>query len=286
MAKETVTFESSSFIGVPLLAILLNAFLFGVISQQLFSYCISGFKDLRHIKIFVITQFAVVAVQSTVIWNMAWVIFVLEHDRTSNLKASIWQPPVSSFCQCILVLLANLFFASRIHRLTKSRLQSYLVITFSTLAFISGMATILMTWNWKKSPIESIRLTPPRKAMSVVWHGLQAISESLITLFLCRALLKARSGLHKSDRIVKCLVRSVIQVGFFATLWAVAGLGTCLLVPRSTVYTVFEMTVGPIYTHMIYDTLLSRTRLCEHMAEPSQLEMGFPAITMEVWYLT
>ena len=62
--------------------------------------------------------------------------------------------------------------------------------------------------------------------------------------------MKARSGLQKSDSVVNYLVRLVIQIGFLANLWVIAGLATWFLLPRILVVMLVDMTLGPIYTHV------------------------------------
>ena len=65
-----------------------------------------------------------------------------------------------------------------------------------------------------------------------------------------RALLKYRTGLKKSDSLVRYLMRHVIQLGLFAALWSFAGMATWFLLPRYTIYALFDVTVGAIYTHV------------------------------------
>ena len=117
-----------------------------------------------------------------------------------------------------------------------------------------------------------------------------------VKVFLRRALLSARSGMKRSDSIVHHFVRNAVQIGLFATLWSLAALGTIFLWPKWTIHTIFDMTSGLIYTHvgsrslqgvsraqknypsqMIFDGLLSRTRLRNRLAERSELELGFPS---------
>ncbi|KAI0298358.1 hypothetical protein B0F90DRAFT_1733204 [Multifurca ochricompacta] len=160
------------------------------------------------------------------------------------------------------------------HKLTQSRLQSGLVFAFSITAFIFGGVTMLESWLTKSSIL--ISFTTPQLIISVFWHGLQAICEYLIMFFLARMLLSSRSGLRRTDRVVNHLVRHVIQIGLLATLWAIAGLVTWLLLPGSTVFVIFDMTSGSIYTHMIYDTLLSRKQWRERMGEQGDAESRFP----------
>ena len=110
-----------------------------------------------------------------------------------------------------------------------------------------------------------------QKGIGILCYGLQAIAECLITssskfysssllitsetcdfhvVFLSRALLKSRTGLQKSDSIVNYLLRRVIQIGFLAALWTVAGLATWFLLPKVLVFMFFSSTVGPMYTHV------------------------------------
>ena len=71
-------------------------------------------------------------------------------------------------------------------------------------------------------------------------------------VLLTRALLKSRSGLQKTDNVLKRIVRSVIQIGLFGTICALAGLVSWFFLHNTTIYIVFDMTVGSIYTHVRY----------------------------------
>jgi hypothetical protein len=114
-------------------------------------------------------------------------------------------------------------------------------------------------------------------------------------------LLQSRSGIHNVDNVVNHLVRNVVQIGLFATLWAIGGLATWCLAPRVTVNAIFDMTSGSIYTHvsggyflpkhftgkvfivqMIFDGLLSRRRLRERLNEQSLVDL---ASSLQVQYL-
>jgi len=71
-------------------------------------------------------------------------------------------------------------------------------------------------------------------------------------VLLTRALLKSRSGLQKTDNVVKRIVRRVIQIGLLGTICALAGLVSWFFLHNTTIYIVFDMTVGSIYTHVRY----------------------------------
>ncbi|KAI0253236.1 hypothetical protein BJV78DRAFT_222066 [Lactifluus subvellereus] len=275
----------SSTLGVTLLAVILNAYLFGLVSQQFYLYWSSGFEDSKRVKVFVIIQFTIVAFQSVTLWQMTWSIFIANYGLPLEPQACSWKSLTQSMCGDVLVLSANVFLAFRIHSLTKSRLQSGLVLAFSTSAFVVAIVTTVMTWDSSltSSFVATLYLSTTQNVISVVWHGLQAIAECLITVFLARALLKSRSGIQKSDSVVNYLIRQVVQIGFLATLWVIAGLGTWFLLPRTSVYALFDATAGPMYTHVIFDTLLSRVRLRERMANTTHIEIMF---SQEVRYLS
>jgi len=249
-----------------------NAFFFGVVCQQLYSYWISHFDDPVHVKVFVVAQFCIVVLQGAMLWNFAWDIYIVNYALLSNPRSVPWQAFTNSLCQLVLIMMANVFLVARIYSLTRSRLQSGLVLAFSSMAFIVGVVSLLM--GWRRT---SQNFTPGPLAASGIWHGFQAIAECLIMFFLMRALLASRSGMKTSNSIVHHFVRNAVQIGVFATLWSLAAFGTYFLLPQWTIYTVFDSTSGSIYTHMIFDGLLSRTRLRGRLAERSELEVGFPS---------
>ena len=65
-----------------------------------------------------------------------------------------------------------------------------------------------------------------------------------------RALLKARSGLQRTDSMVRYLVRNAIQIAALATIWAIASLVSWFWLNHILVYRVFDITSGTVYTHV------------------------------------
>jgi hypothetical protein len=105
-------------------------------------------------------------------------------------------------------------------------------------------------------------------------------------VFLVRALLKVRSGVQRSDLIVKFLVRNVVQTAALATIWAIVALVAWFWVKSILVYRIFDITSGTVYTHVslsslaglrhlkennqaIFETLICRTQLRDRMASTS-----------------
>ena len=56
--------------------------------------------------------------------------------------------------------------------------------------------------------------------------------------------------MQKTDLMVKHVVRNVIQIAGLATIWAIAALVSRFWLNRITVYRVFDITSGTVYTHV------------------------------------
>lgn len=167
-----------------------------------------------------------------------------------------------------------------LYKLTQSRLQSGLVLAFSSMAFIFGVVNLSTTWkrsyDYHSMECELLLMCVTATCRNSLPDNLQRLvsgtdfkrSPSALLrvrhfrnrcrarlifpfeVFLTRALLTSRSGMRRSNSVVHHFVRNAIQIGVFATLWSLAALGTYFLLPRWTIYTVFDMTSGSIYTHV------------------------------------
>ncbi|KAH9974695.1 hypothetical protein BGW80DRAFT_1302166 [Lactifluus volemus] len=256
---------------IPFLSLIfrvVDGFLFGVVSQQFYGYWVTGFKDTLRLRIFVVVQYFFIALQCILMWSFAYDLFVILNLGRS--KRSLWQGPVNSLCQVVIILSANIFLAARIQYLSKSRFQSGIVITLSVLSFVLGAVSIMIGWlHTQILSSDSIQ-----NIISSVRHGTQALVEILITIFLTRVLLKSLSGIRNSDSILYYLIRTVIQTGCLASGWAIAELATRFSLQNTLTYRLFDITSGAVYTHVIFDTILSRVQLREHMAVQTQFELG------------
>jgi len=241
-----------------LLTILLNTSLFGLVSQQVYGYFRRGFKDPIYLKLFVVVEFILVGAQCLIMWHFVYRLLIIWALFPPTNPLILWEGPINSILQLIIIIFSNVFLAIRIDALTKSHLQSGLVVFLSTIAFIGGMINITSSWRRHCTPEEDW-------ISSVVCHTVQAVAESFITLFLVRELLKNRNGIRRSDTLINYLVRTTIQTGGLATAWAIGGLVTWFFLPRVQVFRIFDITSGSIYVHAVFETLLARVKLREQM---------------------
>jgi len=256
-------------IAIILSAALLDMSLFGLVGQQYYSYCTGGFKDRIYLKLFVNVQFALITLQSIFMWHLIFTIFV-DYYGVPMPPSAAWGGMANALCQLFIIIFANTFLVIRIHGLTKSLVQSLTPMFFSIIAFVFGMVTV-------SGSIWTDYSQSYRYITSIVWYVSQTVAECLISFFLVRALLKARSGLQRSDSVVRYLIRNVIQTAALATIWSIVSLATWFFLKRIVIYSVFDITSGSVYTHAIFDTLISRTHLRDRMATTSaHVDLGYP----------
>ncbi|KAI0258099.1 hypothetical protein BC834DRAFT_136927 [Gloeopeniophorella convolvens] len=258
--------------GAMLLAILINAYVYGIVTQQFISYWEHGYKDSRSLKLFVGLVFLINSVQNSTLWFLAWMCFVHTPSRP-EYKMPSWPLYFVPMADSLVVFLANTFLCARIYRLTQSGMRLWIGAVLSVASLMAGVASTLAGWIVQPT---SSRHDDAIGIGVFIWHGLQILTDSGIMLMLTHALLKSRSGISKSDSLVYHCIRCVVQTGCIATIWSIAETITWWTVTDTTTYTIFNFSAGTIYTYAIYDTLLSRTRLRERLNEPSNtnLEMA------------
>ncbi|KAH9952748.1 hypothetical protein BGW80DRAFT_1417929 [Lactifluus volemus] len=97
-----------------------------VVTQQFYSYWCSGFEDSKRVKAFVVIQFLLLALQTAMLWQVAWNFFIIHNGQSRTSQTFAWEPLFQSSSQGVLILSANVFLAIRIHHLANSRLQTWI----------------------------------------------------------------------------------------------------------------------------------------------------------------
>ncbi|KAI0265349.1 hypothetical protein BC834DRAFT_970134 [Gloeopeniophorella convolvens] len=286
-------------LGLILLSIFLNAYLFGIITQQFISYWFAGFKDRLSVNLRSLLfkveccgmQLGFAGVSNAQlppeIMLTSAVSSVVYYGRLMDLTETPWPIFFNGIADGVLVLSSHIFLAIRIFNLTQSRLQGGVILVFALISSALAFATVGKYWKVNCQLPEGDRSI---HRTAIAWRTLQVLTDILITgasshlASLTRALLRSRSGARKFDFVVKYFVRCAIQTGLFASAWAIAELATWFILPQTTAYLIFATTVGSIYTHMLFDTLLSRTRLRKQLGETSNLEFSIDAQTQDTQF--
>jgi hypothetical protein len=89
----------------------------------------------------------------------------------------------------------------------------------------------------------------------------QVIVDVFITVTLVIVFSRSRTGFCKTDTILNRFIRSAIQTGLFAGLFALSELITFVVLPQTNLYGMFAIPIGRIYTNTLLDILLTRELL-------------------------
>ncbi|KAG8716351.1 hypothetical protein FRC09_015865 [Ceratobasidium sp. 395] len=95
------------------------------------------------------------------------------------------------------------------------------------------------------------------KSVVIMWLGLSALTDVLITCALTRHLLTHRTGFPKTDDIITRLVRSTVQTGLITTIWATVDL-ILFLTLANNLHLFFQLPLCKLYTNTLMSTLNSR----------------------------
>ncbi|KAF8351336.1 hypothetical protein F5887DRAFT_1058222 [Amanita rubescens] len=228
-------------IGVLLLGLFINTYLYGLVSFQFISYYNAGFKDPLWIRVMV-----VVCVYA------AWDMCVTHYGDPSFLLVVTWIVPFTAVSTAFIAMISQSYLIHRLYMLTKNRI---LVASCVGLQHLCLCFWVLL-WNTRCVKYFD-RLSVP----VAVWLGSQTIADVIITISLITVLLRSRTGFRRTDTVVNRLIRGAVQTGFFVSLFAMADLFGFLFDQSSNLYSVFAMPIGRIYTNTLMDTLNARAHL-------------------------
>jgi len=114
----------------------------------------------------------------------------------------------------------QIFFAWRIHIISRSRLLAGLIVL---LALAQLSTSIAGGVEFKFAGSDSARLSTPLIPTGAI---LSAIVDVLIAVIMTVLLLRSRTGLHRSDDMINRLIRLVIETGSLTASVAIFGVAT------------------------------------------------------------
>lgn len=97
------------------------------------------------------------------------------------------------------------------------------------------------------SPVASL----PNQTSLDFWNNLAGI--------LTTVLYRSRTGFHKTDTVIRRLIRGAVQTGVFASIFSLGDLVAFLTSTDSNLYGMFAFPVGRIYTNVRLSLYLKST---------------------------
>ncbi|KAK1231373.1 hypothetical protein PQX77_005515 [Marasmius sp. AFHP31] len=254
--------EFDLIVGVYLLGILLNTYLFGLVSYQFIVYKNTVFNDPLWIKSFVAVLFFLDLLHSAVEFYGAWEMCVTNYANPAALARVSWTIPFTAATTAVCALLAQAFLGHRVLILTKNKVVVAVIGLLSLVGCIFGIVAGI-----KSGIIAEIAKFDALQPYVIAWYILilynkPTAADVLITAVLSIVLSRSRTGFRRTDNIINRLIRGAVQTGFFVSLFAMGDLVSFLLAQHTgNLYAFFAFPLGRIYTNTMLDTLNSRNSI-------------------------
>ncbi|RDB28699.1 hypothetical protein Hypma_015900 [Hypsizygus marmoreus] len=243
-------------VGVVLLGLFFNTYLYGLVTYQFMVYANTKFNDPLWIKIVVATLFVTDTIHSAVAVYAGWEMCVTNYNNPASLAFVSWTIPFTAVATSVAAILTQFFLGHRVLILTKSKALAGLIGIFSVLGFVFGVYAGILS-----GILHEVAKFGPLKPFVICWLGFQTTADLFITFILSFVLSRSRTGFRKTDTIINRLIRGAIQTGLFASVFALADLFSFVLHGDTNLYAMFAYPIGRIYTNTLLDTLNARIEL-------------------------
>ncbi|KAI0364109.1 hypothetical protein BV20DRAFT_1057476 [Pilatotrama ljubarskyi] len=252
--------------GPQLLGQFINWGLMGALSVQTYLYHITFPQDPLSIRCFVYGLFAFEWVQTGLIIENSFDVFVYNFGNVPNMLKfhnSWFSVPV----MCGIVSAAvQIFYSRRIYVLSGSlslaSLICVLALTQGSAAIASGVLLKLI-----RSASDQAATTPA----IATWLGGSALVDIIIAVTMTILLLKTRTGFRRSDTLVNKLVRLVIESGTITASVAIVDVVMFVALPNTLYHECPALVLAKLYANMMMASLNNRAFLQQGTMDTSAI---------------
>jgi len=246
-------------IGVLLLGLFFNTYLYGLVTYQFIVYRNTKYNDPLWIRSIVGSLFCIDTLHSAVAVYAAWEMCVTNYGNPASLAFVSWTIPFTACATALAALVTQAFLGHRVLVLTKSKLLVGVIALCSIIGFVFGLYAGIYS-----GILHAVAKFGPLSFPVTMWLVFQTSADVIITISLSYILSRSRTGFRRTDTIINRLIRGAVQTGLFASLFALADMFSFLLHRNTNLYAMFAYPLGRIYTNTLLDTLNARLGL-KHM---------------------
>ncbi|KAF9010171.1 hypothetical protein BDQ17DRAFT_1004688 [Cyathus striatus] len=256
-------------LGVLLIGIFFNTYLYGIVSYQFAAYYMKKFNDPLWTKTLILILFVLDTFHSAAVIYMAWEYCVQNYNNPSILAFALWPYTFTPIGTALAAIITHLFLGIRIYRMMKNRYVIGVISVLALASFSTGVACGTQAWIIKEAAKLDVLTT-----QVTWWLGLQTTVDFLIAGLMCWTLWKSRTSYRRTNTVINRLMRGAIQTGFFAAIFAMGDLIAFSTSPTTNFYGMFAIPIGRIYTNTLMDVLNMRDSLQEMLTEPVELSVS------------
>ncbi|KAJ7243942.1 hypothetical protein C8J57DRAFT_57279 [Mycena rebaudengoi] len=268
--------EYDTVVGVLLLGLFFNTYLYGICTYQFVVYVQAKFKDSMWIRGVVGSLFLTDTIHSAVAIYAGWQTCVTNYANPASLAYVGWTIPFTAVATALTAILTQVFLGHRVFLLTGSKLLFTFIVGLAILGFVFGCIAGI-----KSGLINDVSKFAPLAPYVTAWLSFQTSADLLITLCLTVALARSKTGFRTTDTIINRLIGGAIRTGLFASIFALADLFSFLLHRDTNLYAMFAYPIGRIYTNTLLNTLNARADMKVHemMVDSENLCLSSPTLS-------
>ncbi|TFK36128.1 hypothetical protein BDQ12DRAFT_654948 [Crucibulum laeve] len=243
-------------VGVLLIGLFFNTYLYGLVTCQFITYGTTKFNDPLWIRFIVWTLFVTDTAHSIIAIYAGYDMCVTNYGNPASLLLVSWTIPVLAIATAFAAILTQAFLGHRVYVFMKSKILSGILGLLSIVAFIFAVYAGYLAIEVKEVTHFN-RLEIP----VTCWLVLQTATDLILNGLLIYILARQRTGVQRTDTVLKRLIRGAVQSGLFVTVFAMGDLFSFRFRSATNLYAMFAYPIGRVYTNTLMDTLNTRVNL-------------------------
>ncbi|KAJ7033559.1 hypothetical protein C8F04DRAFT_1104310 [Mycena alexandri] len=240
--------------GPMIVGVFFNMILYGVLAGQTLSYFQVYKKDATWMRLFVGFLFAVETANTALDMAMMYEPLILNYGRKPVFFPTVFM--TEPLCVVLVSVPVQLFFAWRIHQLTKSLWVPLIISVFGVASFAGGLWTAIrvqMLREFSKKPL--------LHNSALLWFLAACVADVLITISLVMTLSKKKTGFVATDSVIEKIIRMTIQTGMITALFSILDVVCFMALPHYAVNFVWDLALSKLYSNCLLSTLNARHKL-------------------------
>lgn len=239
-------------VGPILLGGVFNTFLLGAIVVQCHFYFINFPRDRTWLKLLVSYLLVMNLLNTGFDIALVWHYTITKFGDFPATQRSMWLYTIEPVMTVMISTVTQAFYAWRITRLTGWVWVGYSIAGSAIIQMCAGIGGSIGI-----SIVTNFSMFHKFKTTLIIWLGLSAITDIVISAVLAWYLHKHRTGFPTTDHVISRLIRLTIQTGIVTTACAVADLVTYLCL-TDNMHLFFQLVLCKTYTNTLMATLNAR----------------------------
>ncbi|KAJ6628284.1 hypothetical protein B0H10DRAFT_1990761 [Mycena sp. CBHHK59/15] len=240
--------------GIWLVALFLQAILYGMGLLQIYLYFFWYNKDRWSIKATVIIVAILETVQISTFFSAAWSWLIDGFGDFNNLRFFSWQALAQLAALYTSTFVAQTYFASCIYLLhKKSIILPAVIVTLSLVGLGGGLAQVILAVKLK-----TFDQLPHTSAATNTQAAVALTCDLLITVGLCWRLNNNRTGIQSTNKLLDFLITTAINRGVLTMITALMNMILFLTQPGTFYFMLSLLISGKLYMNSMLAMLNTR----------------------------